>query len=392
GFHKIETKLTDNLRDFLDQNYSLSGSVRPTKFLGGTWETKRLHAEGAMEILHYTHKSVPTVVIESKVDGDTINIYLGFWDSMYITYKYKKVMSIPWQDVLYPLARENAKKWREARNKLLELGRTPAEIEARGGDNQKNLRLLEEEEINQQYGINTEINYHINGDEYTKELAEFLAICHCIFAGLAADQYHLCHSNIMPVLPQKLPELLQNVPDGQVKQNLIKDIINIYQESYRGIQVLNPTLVPELALDFAVSLLSLQESSFAREQLNFALTSWLQLRQVILTPQSDQVIFTQHLLKAIASVVTPLDQVYITKVNHLLFKLNESIISIIDLCYNRGSQRLKSGEINPAIIDFSQVVNLATSGQKSNQYASILEYAYYTRGVCYVNVQNYQEA
>jgi formylglycine-generating enzyme required for sulfatase activity len=392
GFAKIETKLTDNLHEFLDQNYNLSQSIRPTKFLGSSWETKSIHGHGAMSILHYTHKSVPTVVIESKVDGDTINIYLGFWDSMDSDFKYKKVMSIPWQEFLYPLARENAKKWREAKNKLFELGRTPAEIDARGGDNQKNLLLLEEEEINQQYDINTKINYHINGDEYTKELAEFLSVIHCLFAGLAADQYHLAHSNVMPILPQKLPELLQNVPDGDAKQSLIQRIIKIYEENYQGIELLNPSLLPDLVLDFAASLFTLNESVFAREQLNLALNCWLKLRGVILTPQSDSVIFTGHLLKAIATVVTPLDQEYITKVNPLLSKLNETPISIIDLCYNRGAKRLETGQVSLAITDFTQVIDLANSGQKSTKYASVLEYAYYCRGQCFAPLKNYQNA
>lgn len=77
GLAKIETTLTDRLREFLqdNNNYPVKSSIRPTKFLGGVWDSKRLHSEGAMENLYYTHQSIPTLILESKVDGDFINIY-----------------------------------------------------------------------------------------------------------------------------------------------------------------------------------------------------------------------------------------------------------------------------------------------------------------------------
>jgi formylglycine-generating enzyme required for sulfatase activity len=391
-FAKIKTKLTDSLREFLEENYSLSHSIRPTNFLGDSWENQKIHGEGAMSILHYTHQSIPTLVIESKIADDTINIYFGFWESMNPNYNYKKVISIPWQEFLYPLARKNAKKWREVTKKLLELGRTQAEIEERGGDNQKNLLLLEEEEINQQFGINTKINYYVNDDEYNQKLADFLIVCHCLFASLAADQYYLYHSNMMPILPQKLPELLKNIPEGESKQNLIKTIIKIYEENYRAIQLFNPSLVPEMVLDFAFSLLSLNELSLARDQLYSSLIYWLQLRNINVNNDSDKVKFNRDIIQQIYTVITPVDHTYINKVNELLSRLGESIINTIDLCYNRGSKKLKIGEFKLAIMDFTEVIDLIGIGQNSNQYTSILAYSYYYRAVCYTHFKDYQNA
>ncbi|HEY9813671.1 MAG TPA: hypothetical protein V6D31_09075, partial [Candidatus Sericytochromatia bacterium] len=103
GVGKVATKLIDEVREFLSINYDLHSQERPTKFLDGAYKTKQFQSEAALESLHWTHKSIPTLILESKIDGDAIRLYVGWWDMMETTHHYKKVISIPWKEILYPL-------------------------------------------------------------------------------------------------------------------------------------------------------------------------------------------------------------------------------------------------------------------------------------------------
>ncbi|HBK23178.1 MAG TPA: hypothetical protein DDZ60_11915, partial [Planktothrix sp. UBA10369] len=62
------------------------------------------------------------MVLESKVDGDLLRIYLAGWDMLEKVPHYEKVLTVPWKEVLYPIARKYAQEWREYRMKLLEKG------------------------------------------------------------------------------------------------------------------------------------------------------------------------------------------------------------------------------------------------------------------------------
>ncbi len=393
GLAKIETALTDKLREFLQDShhYPVESSIRPTKFLGGVWDSKRLHSEGAMENLYYTHQSIPTLILESKVDGDFINIYIASWDSMDIHYRYKRILSIPWKDLLYPLARENARLWRETRIQLMDEGKTPKEIAEEGGDDEENLKVLEAEKRDQQQGRNRRRDYRVNEDEYIQELAEFLGNVHCILAGLAADQYHLYHYDVMPLLPTLLPDLLAKIDDTNLKNEIINIIFFIYRGIYQTIKLINPYRVPNLALDFALNLTHLDDKFWARGQINYALISWLELRDASLIPEdvllkednlNNQVELTKVLLTVIASVVIPADLGYVDQLNQCLTALGEDHFSIVDACFERGMRRMQASQYNLAITDFDQVIQLDAQSIRGH----------YQRGLAYLKLKQPDQA
>ncbi|MFM6402944.1 MAG: hypothetical protein ACKPFF_40245, partial [Planktothrix sp.] len=91
-------------------------------------------------------------------------------------------------------------------------------IEKRGGDNEINLKIWEEEQSLREAGIEDdelEIHYKINRKHF-EDLYQFLITCHCLVAGWIADTHHLFLHDLTPLLPQLLPNLTQNIPEGEV--------------------------------------------------------------------------------------------------------------------------------------------------------------------------------
>lgn len=159
GFSKIEDSLTDQVQEFC-KYYPLTSQERPVRYQGADWESKSSHGKIAVDILHHVLKSIPTVVLESKVDGDLLRIYLAGWDMLEKVPHYEKVLTVPWKEVLYPIARKYAQEWREYRMKLLEKGRSLEDLKRRGGDDELNLLILEEEEEDREFGRSGQHDYN----------------------------------------------------------------------------------------------------------------------------------------------------------------------------------------------------------------------------------------
>ncbi|MEG4861574.1 hypothetical protein QUB75_29890 [Microcoleus sp. K1-B6] len=130
AFDLIENQLIDEIQEFC-KHYPLTNQERPVRYQGADWKSKSFHGKTAIDTLHHVLKSVPTVVLESKVDGNLLRVYLAGWDMMQEVPHYEKVLTIPWKEVLYPIARKNAEESREYRMKLLEKGRSMEEIKRR---------------------------------------------------------------------------------------------------------------------------------------------------------------------------------------------------------------------------------------------------------------------
>ena len=410
GFSQIEARLTDELRNFLHTNYSIHNQIRPAKFLGGAINNQQFHSEAALEILHWTHKSVPTFILESKVYRDTLKLYSAWWDVMEEIPHYQKVISICWQDALYPLARENANLWRAERQQLLAAGKTIEEIIAEGGDDEYNLQVLEAETRDEKRGVKRPREYHVNGVEYTQDLADFWVLCHIVLTGLALDSYYLFNYNICPLLPELLPNLLLQIPDNDLQDKLVAVLLENYWQIYHKLKWQLPDLIPDLALDLAQKLTYLDDRSWARGQLNYALLIWLELRQVpdplnpdpqnqkstINSPfepinerESKQLPMrgdrdtTNILLEKIESVLSPLDITYVDSVNQCLEALADPTqLSVVNTYYNRGIRHCQAAAYQAGIDDFSTTIFL------NPEFID----AYYHRAIAYTGLEKYQEA
>jgi Tol biopolymer transport system component len=324
GFARVENRLIDEIQEFC-KHYSLTNQERPVRYQGADWESKYSHGKTAIDTLHHVLKSVPTVVLESKFDGDLLRVYLAAWDMMEEVPHYEKVLTIPWKDVLYPIARKYAEEWREYRMKLLEKGRSLEDLKRRGGDDELNLLILEEEEEDREFGRGgqPDYQYNVKEDKYIQELAQFLGICHCILVGLMADRYHFYHGDVRPKLPELLPGLLEKMPSDSLKEILVGEIVSSYQSLYQSRSGERPNAIPFLFLDLALSLSGLSDKSWAKKQVEFSIKAWLKLRNGV-SEEKPGLLNLENLLDVFKSTLTVADSEYVEKLTGCLGAIGES--------------------------------------------------------------------
>ncbi len=384
-FPNIELTLAEGLRQFF-RNYSQEGKT--VDFLAGAWVSKSFHSEASIKALFSVLKSEPTLVLESEVDGDYLNFRIAYWGLNWSKYRYDPIISrLPYREILYESAKNRARKWREIRAKLIAAGVSESEADQNyGKDNIKNWETLQLDEQLKQAGIPTSelaVKYLINKKDI-EELGQFLIISHCLFAGLIADEYFLFQHNFSPLLPSFLPGLTENVPDKAVAHNLIEAVVWYYQKIYQTLESTRAILIPELALDLALSLVKLPNKSWAKNQIIYSIKSWLQLREL---PQIDGVgvidLPLQSLVEALESVLMITDKEYVEKLNQCLLAVgNERQINVLDACYKRGISLVGKKDYQAAILNFNQLIQI--------NYNSVE--VYYNRGLAYTELGEYHQA
>jgi WD domain, G-beta repeat len=301
---EIELMLAEGLREFLNQYYPLQSQVRPTEFLAGAWDSKRFHSESSIKALFGMLKTEPVLILESEVDGEYLNFRIGYWGIGQENYYYKTISRLPYKEIVYQSAKNRALEWKKVRTELISLGENLEDINHLGGDNIVNLALLEKAEKWKQQGIdisNLSLQYQVNRQDFEK-LCEVLITCHCLVAGWVADIYHLIHHDVSPFLPELLPSLLNDTLD----LTSVEAIACGYTQVYQALELERRYWVPELALQLARSLSHLPNDSWAREQVDYSVNTWLQLHEV--SPLNGC-----NPLQAMQSAVKVEDEEYIEK-------------------------------------------------------------------------------
>lgn len=282
GVAEIELILAEGLRGFLNQHYSLQCSIRPTEFLAGAWESKRFHSESSIKALFGMLKTEPVLILESEYDGDYLNFRIAYWGLGQGNYYYKTISRLPYRQILEESAKGRALEWKKVRDQLLELGENLDEINSIGRDNITNLEILEKSDKWQNQGVDISslsLKYQFNHQD-TEKLCEVLIGCHCMVASWVVDAYHLVHHDVSPILPELLPSLFK---DG-IDLGSVKAIATSYKQVYQALGKERYYWIPELALQLAQSLAYLSDRSWAKEQIDYSLKTWLELRQV--SPQA----------------------------------------------------------------------------------------------------------
>jgi len=283
----IELTLAEGLREFLQQNYSLHHPERPTEFLAGAWDSKRFHSESSIKALFGMLKSEPTLILESEVDGDILNFRIAYWGFGQDNYYYKTIFHLAYKEILYESAKNRALEWKKIKNQLLLLGEDPTEIEQYGKDNIENLALLEKLEKWRSQGIDIgklSPQYQVNRQDLA-QLCQMLITCHCLVASWVTDAYHLIHHDVPPLLPELLPSLLQ----GGIDNRAVAAIATGYQQMYAALAAERRYWIPELSLQLAQSLAHLPDRTWAQQQADYSLRTWLELRQIAYTSDSNLV-------------------------------------------------------------------------------------------------------
>jgi WD40 repeat protein len=311
----FELRLAENLRTFLNKNYSLHSPLRPTEFLACAWENKRFHGDSSIKAMFGMLKSEPTLILESEIEGDNLSFRIAYWGLGQENYYYQTLAKFSYQQILQESAKRRALKWKATREQLLALGEDIDEVNQLGRDNVINLNLLEKEEKWQAKGIDTKqlcLDYQINSEDL-EQLCQLLSACCCLVTGSIADIYHLINRDIPPLLPALLPSLAQQLLDSQ----LIGAIVSGYRQVYQTLERDRSYWVPELSLQLGHSLTHLPEKSWAIEQINYSLQSWLNLRQIQISPADD-------LLDAIEPALTIADRDYLAKLQECFTALGDS--------------------------------------------------------------------
>jgi hypothetical protein len=319
GF-KIENQLAEELRQFLDAYYPFNGKNRQTQLLGGAWVSKKFSKDSGIQALWSQLKAVPTVVLESEVDGNYLNFRVAYWRGDSSEYQYKSILSgFPYRDFLYDSVRERARKWQIMKQLLLAKGKTSETVKAIGGDNEFNLFILQEEQqlLNEGFDLsNLDIQkqYKVSETDFQK-LHKYLITCHCLTASVIADIHYLAPgTNVTPLLPTLLEDLLKDVPDSNELQTSMLDwLLTIYNQMYERLEEVMAGWIPELILQFAVALTSLEDKSYAKQQAEQSVKAWLRLHGMETLDR-----------KSLHSIVTKDDEPYFKSLQEFLEKVKDN--------------------------------------------------------------------
>lgn len=222
---ELESILAQSLSEFLNQYYNLNNPERPTEFFASAWKRQKFHREASIKALFEMLKSEPTLLLESEIIGDDLSFRIAYWGFGQKNYSYKTLIShFNYRKLLEESAISRALRWKATAQQLLECGENPEELQKLGGDNTFNLELLEKVQRWQSHGIDTSnliLNYQLNRQDF-EALCQFLIAYHCLVAGWIADAHHLIHSQVLPRLPEWLPDLTQSNSQPEIVQTVLQ--------------------------------------------------------------------------------------------------------------------------------------------------------------------------
>lgn len=314
GVPKLEKRLAEGLRQFFSKYYPLNDVTRPIEFLDGAWDSKRFHGGSSIKSLFGMLRSESVLVLESEIDGEYLNFRFGYWAAGQQIYSYTSVISnFKYGDLVYESAKARARKWKTQRDLLSQQGRNPKAINEL---DTHNLEILEEEECLAKNGADISqfpSRYKIKNEDF-EALSQFLSINHFLVTGVIADVHYLLYYDVPPILPQYLPEYIQ---DG-ANQEIIQLLVECYQKILQVIENERSAWVPDLALDLANSLTHLPEKTWAKGLLVYSLETWLKVRGLTEGTGLDD------LLKAIIANLILADEGYVEKLLQCLIALGEN--------------------------------------------------------------------
>jgi len=330
NFPKIEERLAEGLRELLNKHYPLNSTVRPTELLDGAWDSNRFHGGASMRALFDKLKSEPILILDSKADGDYLNLRVAYWGPGQDVYNYEQITRLSYKEILNESAKARALKWKtDVKDKLLKMGKNADEIDKKyGGDNALNLAIMEEDEEFRRNGVEIPRVYKANYEDYDV-LCQVLNAYHCIVAGVIADAHHLIHHDVPPILPEVLPDMLAEKPVLPVS-DVARWVVANYLDVFRAVEIEKPFWIPDLTLQLAKGLSKLPDKSFAREQVVHSIQERLKLHKLD-SQQKD----LNYLIDSLEKVLAVSDADYVNKLNQCLSDLGEKCFFSIEKIQER---------------------------------------------------------
>lgn len=313
-----ELNLAQGLREFICQNYPLNSQKRPVEFIANAWKTQEFEQETSIKALFEILKFEPTLILELEIIGKHLNLRIAYWGIAEHTYCYQTIIShFPYLEMVYAATKKRALQWRETASKLLACGVSLAEIQELGGDNVRNLEILEKESKWQQLGIvtkdlNLQYQYH---EQDLQNLFKWLIGYHCFLAGWMADLHHLINYKIPPILPELLPKITQEFSQ-ETQEDLLGMGVSFYINLFKKWENKAAEQVWELSVELAKSLTVLADKYWAREQVNYVIKLWLKQKQI--PPHESNVS-----LESVQSLITATDRNFLENIKACLLAIGD---------------------------------------------------------------------
>jgi G3E family GTPase len=239
GFQDVD--LSSSPTEFLQLYYDM-GSDRPASVLDGVWNDQFRATLGVAEGLFDPLRSEPILILLIRQKGKSITFGVKYWGC-----------NAPYPFSRYLLTGQDGR----------EVLKYCAEKLQRQGVNSKDLESLALEECGQ-----------------------VMSKCMSLMGAFFADAHFLIYESVTPQLPQLLPQLVRGIGDIPVVRKLVWEMMSTYEVILDKLKGDRDMLVPDLALDMAQALASINPN-MARAKLDYALKSWLQLRGVNCDPGSS---------------------------------------------------------------------------------------------------------
>ncbi len=278
----FEQRLSQILREFLQKNYSFHAPGKETGFLGGLWDHSHFYGETSIQLLFEQLRSIPCLILETEIQGQEISFNLVYWRKDAQKYHYATIFTFNYLSFLEESVKTRVEQWLETRDQLLQLGKSPADLQRLGGICEHNYALVEERKTLAAAGINTEklrINYQFDQEDY-QALCQFLSICYCLLGGWVTDIHYLVNEDLPPHLPLWLISLGEAFPLSQSQQAILGVTISLYEDILTVLGQESAQNIPELALKLAESLIKSPDPTWAKEPIIYSFACWRQQHQL----------------------------------------------------------------------------------------------------------------
>ena len=233
----------------------------------------------------------------------------AYWAAGQARYAYVPVLTrFPYRESVYESAKARAKKWEKPHDLLIQQGKNPKLLNEL---DTHNLEVLRENEQLAEFGVDISQlppRYKLRTEDF-EPLSQFLSLNHCMVAGLLADVHHLLQHDTAPVLPQWLQTFLAQ----GVSAELLQPVIDAFRQVLQGLAIERVAWAADLSVEFATSLASLPDKTWAQAALVDSLQYWLHSRGE--TVISDG---WEARISAVRAVLTVVDAVYVQKLQACL--------------------------------------------------------------------------
>ena len=344
-----ELNLAQSLREFLYQNYPLSSQERPVEFIAKAWKNQEFEQETSIKALFEVLKFEPTLILELEIIGKYLNLRIAYWGIAEPTYCYQTIISqFPYLELVYAATKKRALQWRETANKLLASGVSLAEVQELGGDNVRNLEILEKESKWQQLGIVTKdlnLQYQCNEQDW-QTLWQWIIGYHCFLAAAIADLHHLINYKITPTFPELLPNITPNTSQEE-QENLLQMGLSFYRNLFSRWENEAADEVWELSVKLANSLTVLADKCWAREEVNYAIKFWLKQKQIPLHESNIS-------LETVQSLITATDRDFLENIKTCLIAIGDEsclnqVCRLLTVLEDLSSKISPTEKLNPTI-------------------------------------------